>query len=180
MKPVRILIPLALILTILIPGPAIADEGSGPISLGLFTPIQIVGETKSVDALRLNLIYAKNADLTGIDLGLIGRNTGDVAGVAWNAVGVVDGNFTGWQDSWLASITRGNMQGLQVGAYTASGMGSSGVQLGLINTSDDFSGLQFGLVNVAESMRSGLQIGLVNIIKNKDSLKFFPLVNWKF
>ena len=131
-------------------------------------------------AFRLSLIYGKNASLTGLDLSLVGRNTGSVTGVAWAGASIVDGDFTGWQDTWLAAVTKGNMQGLQVGAYTKSGLGSTGVQLGLFNTSDDFSGLQFGLVNITQNMRSGLQIGLVNIIKSKEKLKFFPIVNWSF
>jgi len=72
------------------------------------------------------------------------------------------------------------MQGLQWALYTKSGVGSSGVQFGLLNTSDDFSGLQIGFVNITETMRSGLQIGLINIIKNKEKLKVFPIVNWRF
>jgi hypothetical protein len=118
--------------------------------------------------------------MTGLDLSLVGMNTGDVSGVSFTGVGIVDGSFTGWQSGWLAAITEGNMQGLQWAPYTASGPGSSGVQLGLLNMSDDFSGLQLGLVNITEVMRSGLQIGIVNIIKNKEKLKFFPIVNWLF
>jgi hypothetical protein len=152
----------------------------GPISLGLFTPVQIVEETESVTAFRFSLIYGKNVNMQGFDLSLVGMNTGDVSGVAFTAVGIVDGNFTGWQNSWLVAITEGNMQGLQWAAYTKSGLGSSGVQLGLLNMSDDFSGLQLGIVNITEVMRSGLQIGLVNIIKSKEKLKFFTLVNWSF
>lgn len=113
-------------------------------------------------------------------LQIVGQNTGSFTGVQWTAAGLVDGVFTGWQNSWLASVTKGNMQGLQVGAYTHSGTGSSGVQFGIFNTSDDFSGLQFGLVNITQVMRSGLQIGLINIIKSKEKLKLFPIVNWSF
>ena len=55
------------------------------------------------------------------------------------------------------------------------------MQLGVVNnTKGPFSGLMFGLINVAEHMTSGLQIGLVNVIRNKEKLKFFPLVNWRF
>ncbi len=162
---------------ILAPSLAFAD---GPINLSLFAPVQIVKEDQSVTAFRFSLIYGKNVDMTGFDLSLVGVNTGSVTGASFSGVGLVDGSFTGWQSSWLASITKGNMQGLQMGAYTKSGMGSSGVQFGLLNTSDDFSGLQFGIVNIAETMRSGLQIGIINIIKNKEKLKLFPLVNWKF
>jgi hypothetical protein len=157
--------------------PAAAD---GPINLSLFNPVQIVKEDQAVTAFRFSLIYGKNTDMTGVDLSLVGLNTGSFTGVQWAGVGLVEGDFTGWQNSWLASIAEGNMQGLQMGAYTKAGLGSSGVQLGLLNTADDFSGLQFGLVNITQTMRSGLQIGLVNIIQNKEKLKVFPLVNWRF
>jgi hypothetical protein len=85
--------------------------------------------------------------------------------VQLTAVGLVDGDFTGWQSGWLAGVAKGNMQGLQTGVYTHSGMGSTGVQIGFFNTSDSFS---------------GLQIGLVNIIRSKEKLTFFPIVNWSF
>jgi len=133
-----------------------------------------------VTAFRFSLIYGNNVNMTGFDLSLVGMNTGDFKGVAFAGVGIVDGDFTGWQNCWLASVTNGNMQGLQWAAYTKSGLGSSGVQLGLLNMSDDFSGLQLGLVNITEVMRSGLQIGLVNIIKSKEKLPFFPIANWSF
>lgn len=165
------------LLILVFPGLSHAD---GPISLGLFTPVQIVEETESVTAFRFSLIYGKNVNLKGLDLSLVGMNSGSVSGVSFTGVGIVDGDFTGWQWSWLAAITEGNMQGLQWAAYTKSGLGSSGVQLGLLNMSDDFSGLQVGLVNITEVMRSGLQIGFVNIIKSKEKLKFFPIVNWSF
>ena len=126
---------------VLVPAAASAD---GTVSLGVFTPVQMVSQTESVEAFRLSLLYGENVDMRGLDLSLIGMNTGNVAGVAFTGVGIVEGNFTGWQNGWLASITEGNMQGLQVGAYNSSGLGSSGVQWGLVNTSDDFSGLQFG------------------------------------
>ena len=166
----------ALLVATLAPGLALAD---GPINLALVPSIQIVNETESVTAFRLG-IWSRNADMTGLDWGIVSQSTGSVTGVQWQAVGLVDGDFTGWQGTWLAAVTEGNMQGLQVGAYTKSGMSSTGVQFGVVNTSDDFSGLQLGLVNITQTMRSGLQIGLINIINNKEKLKIFPIVNWKF
>jgi len=165
----------ALALTLL-PGLALAD---GPVNLALVPSIQIVNEAESVSVFRL-AIWGRNVNMTGFDWTIASQNTGSFTGVQWSALGMVDGDFTGWQGSWLAGITKGNMQGLQVGAYTHSGMGSSGVQFGIFNTTDDFSGLQLGIVNIAENMRSGLQIGLVNIIKSKAKLKLFPIVNWSF
>ena len=170
-------LPLIALITLLAPTLAMAD---GPINLSLFAPIQIVKEDQSVTAFRFSLIYGKNASMTGLDWSLVGVNTGDFLGWSATGVGMVDGSFTGFQNSVLAAITEGNMQGVQTGAYTKSGAGSSGVQFGIYNTASDFSGLQFGIVNVAEVMRSGLQIGLINIIKNKEKLKLFPFVNWRF
>ena len=166
----------ALALMITAPTAALAD---GPINLALVPSVQIVKEDQSVTAVRLS-IWSRNANMRGLDWGIVTQNTGSVTGVQWTAVGLVDGDFTGWQGGWLAGVANGNMQGLQTGAYTHSGAGSTGVQFGLFNTADDFSGLQFGLVNITEVMRSGLQIGLVNIINSKEKLKFFPFVNWSF
>ena len=173
----RAILSLAVLAAILTPGLAAAD---GPVNISLFAPVQIVKETESVTAFRLSLIYGKNVDMGGLDLSLVGQNTGSFTGISWVGFGMVEGNFTGWQGAWLAGIANGNMQGLQTGAYTHSGPGSTGLQWGLLNTSDDFSGLQVGFVNITERMRSGLQIGLLNIIKSKEKLKFFPVVNWSF
>ena len=173
---IKKMILVALASLTLVPGLALAD---GPINLALVPSVQIVNQEQSVTAVRLG-IWSKNASVSYFDWGIVSQSTGSVTGVQWQAVGLVDGDFTGWQGNFLASVTNGNMQGLQVGAYTHSGAGSSGLQWGLVNTADDFSGLQVGFVNITEVMRSGLQIGLINIIKSKEKLKFFPFVNWSF
>jgi hypothetical protein len=120
---IRATTALALLLSLLVPAAAQAD---GPISLGVVPPVQMVPEDQSVTALRISLLYGRHADLTGLDLSLIGRNTGDVRGVAFAGASLVDGDFTGWQNGWLAAVTRGNLQGLQWAVYNRSGSGSSG------------------------------------------------------
>ncbi len=124
------------------------------------------------------VVYGVNTDLTGLDLSLVGVNRGSVLGIQWAAVGLVEGDFTGWQ-AGIFHTTGGNFSGFQSGIYNGVATGT-GFQWGFINTADQFSGFQLGFVNITESMTSGLQIGLVNIINNKDKLKFFPIVNWKF
>ena len=84
-----------------------------------------------------------------------------------------------WQNGFV-TITGGPVNGLQSGGYNRSG-GGQGVQFGVVNmTTGEFSGLMLGFFNIAEQMSGGLQIGLINIIQNKEKLKVFPLVNWKF
>ena len=105
---------LALPCLIVVIAPAFARAES-PVNLALFSPVQITKETESVTAFRFSLIYGRNADLQGLDLSLVGRNTGSFTGISWTGAGMVDGDFTGAQLGWLASMTKGNMQGLQIG-----------------------------------------------------------------
>jgi len=166
-------------LAALVAGMAPVAAADSPVNLALFSPLQITREEDAVSAFRFSLVYGVNTGVTGVDLSLVGVNHGSGIGVSWHGAGLVDGDFTGWQTG-LVSITGGRLTGLQSSGFNRAG-GGQGVQLGLINMADgEFSGLMFGLVNVAEHMTSGLQIGLINIIENKDKMKFFPVVNWRF
>ena len=159
----------------ILPSLALAD---GPINLSLFNPIQILKEDQAVTAFRFSLVYGVNTDLTGLDIGLVALNSGSVSGFQWAGVGLVDGDFTGWQ-AGVFHTTGGSFTGLQTGVYNGVATGN-GLQWGLVNTATEFSGFQLGFVNITDTMTSGLQIGIINIIKNKEKLKFFPIVNWKF
>ena len=175
MKRVLATATVVLALGFILPSLAMAD---GPINLSLFNPIQIVKEDQAVTAFRFSLIYGVNTDLTGLDLGLVAVNKGSVTGFQWAGVGLVDGGFTGWQAGIFHTVG-GDFTGLQTGLYNGVATGN-GFQWGWVNTADTFSGFQLGFVNITETMTSGLQIGLINIIKNKEKLKFFPIVNWRF
>ena len=140
------------------------DSEYKPISLGLWTPVQIVNETKGIKGFRFSLIYGKNAALKGIDIGLVNMTTGSVEGVQWGGVGVAGGDFTGVQINVVANVTKGTM---------------TGVQAGFVNVVGHGHGLMLGFVNQAQTMK-GLQIGLINIIKQDGFMPFFPIVNWSF
>ncbi|MBU1881739.1 hypothetical protein KKA08_06860 [bacterium] len=94
------------------------QAGDKPIQISLVNPIQIFPDTDSVTGVRLNLIYGKNADLTGIDVGIANHLTGSMGGIQWGLVGIVDGDFVGWQDNWI-NLTKGKFQGLQTGLYSS-------------------------------------------------------------
>lgn len=162
----------------------------------LFHPIQIHDENTDIKGVRLNLFYAVNNDVTGIDLGFLGlgKAQGNQTGISWNFIGsIVEGDFVGWQSGiytdvggsftglkgGFVNIQRGSMVGWQAGAITLAHSDFTGLQTGIFNRAVDMKGLQLGLVNYAENLH-GLQIGLANINASGDPLYFFPFVNFSF
>jgi len=145
-----------------------------PIQVSLFNPVQIFPEGTSVSGVRLNMIYGKNANMTGLDYGLVNHVTGD--GFAWQlgGLGYVEKDFTGWQDN-VINVTMGEVNGVQSGAYNTGGA-VHGVQFGFVNNATSMRGLQLGLLNMTETMH-GLQIGVGNVIR-KGKMPFLPIVNW--
>lgn len=135
-----------------------------PIQIALITPVQLVPEDSDIIGIRLNLIYGRNTSVTGLDVGFVNHTTkGMSKGGQFGIVGIVDSDFTGWQDNTF-NITKGNHIGVQVGFF---------------NSANQMEGFQFGIVNYAVIMK-GLQIGLVNIIKQGGTFPVFPIVNWSF
>ncbi len=135
-----------------------------PIQISLINPIQIFPEKTHILGLRLNLLYGKNASVTGLDVGLVNHMTkGQSGGVQFGFLGIVESDFTGWQDNTI-NITKKKFVGLQAG---------------IVNSARYMNGIQFGLVNYAENMK-GLQIGLINIIRRGGAFPVFPIINWSF
>lgn len=160
-----------------------AARAQAPFQLAFFPPAQLVPEDQAVSGVRLSL-YGRNAAMSGFDLGVVTHTTGNASALQVAAVNLVEGDFLGAQLGWglggaLANITRGHMQGAQVGLYNGAGTGE-GVQFGFINhTEGRMQGFQLSFVNIADDMY-GLQVGLVNIIRSKERFPVLPLVNWKF
>lgn len=155
------------LLAALLAAPAIssaADSGGSPISLGLFTPVQIVPEAQGVSGFRFSLFYGNNAFVNGFDLGLVNMTSRGLEGVQWGLVGIVHGDASGWQGNMAANITNGSFTGLQWGIY---------------NQANHVKGLQLGLVNNTVTME-GIQIGLINIIQKGGMLPVFPIFNFSF
>ena len=161
---------------ILITSSALAQEK--PIQLSLFNPIQLVPEDQGVSAIRLNLIYTKNASMTGFDMGLVNRTTGDGLGVMWAGVALTDGNFTGWKGAFVG-VVGGDFMGWQEGLVNIVDGRLKGLQTGLYNSTGHCNGLQVALINTTDTME-GIQIGLLNFIKTGGAFRFFPIVNWSF
>lgn len=168
----------ALLAMLLPPFARPAAAQSKPIQLSLVTPVQIVPEDEAVGGFRFNLLYGRNAAMTGFDLGLVNHTRpGDVVGVQFGIVGLSDGGMTGWQANWV-NVTKEAMKGVQTGLVNLEGDGE-GLQWAAVNVAEYHNGLQLALVNYARTLH-GIQVGLVNIIKEGGAFPFFPIVNWSF
>lgn len=143
---------------------SISRSQENPIQLSLINPIQIIPESQSISGFRFNLLYGKNVDVKGFDLGLVNQSTGIQKGVQWGLVNLTDGGATGWQ-SGFANITKGMSVGLQTGAVNYH--------------QGHFNGLQISVVNYAATLK-GLQLGLINIIGEGGFLPVFILFNFCF
>jgi len=159
----RLILP-ALAVVLLLASLSGTAKADNPVQLSLFDPIQLVKNTDNVNGIRLNLIYSKNANVSGFDFAFIfNHTTGHQLGFQMAMVGKVEGNFTGAQ--WtLAGLVDGKMTGMQWAFYNSAGQ---------------MSGLQLGLVNTCKTAY-GLQLGLINIIEKGGFMPFFPIFNFAF
>ena len=206
MKPIRLVLLLTT-LAVNLPSRLLAD---GPIQLALWPPnLQLINQEESIHGLRLN-IYGRNANVSGVDLGLVHETSGEFKGVAFGIVSLVDGGLHGVQWTWfysraggdsvgwqsaLVARADGGFRGLQTSALNMNEGDTSGIQIAWIYnyTATHITGAQIGLVNRATTV-NGLQLGLVNLteqmdglqlglwnqIDAKESLTILPFVNWKF
>jgi hypothetical protein len=149
-----------------------------PFQVAIFSPLQLREEGVGIVGLRVNILYGKNVTVKGVDIGLVNHCTGGQSlGLQYGLIGLVEGDFQGWQDNFIA-ISKGSFTGLQSGLYNEVGAGL-GIQMGFINKAGDMTGFQLGLINLTENMH-GLQVGFVNVIQRKEQLPVLPIINWRF
>ena len=157
-----------------------AAATSTPVQLALWHPIQIFGEGVSVTGLRFSLISGANRDVKGLDLsGIVALTRGNQIGHQVSLYNGVDGDMSGWQVGVLANDVDGGVRGLQTaGAYNRAGE-AVGFQLAAaLNRTKRMRGLQISLVNWTDEL-DGVQIGLLNINRN-GPIPFLPLFNFGF
>jgi hypothetical protein len=134
-----------------------------PVQLALWDPIQVFGEGWSVAGLRLSLISGANHDVTGLDL----------LGIA----SLTRGDQTGLQIGLYEEV-EGDLAGWQLAAFAADVDGRArGLQTAaLYNHAGEGTGVQLsGALNRTERMR-GLQISLVNWTEDLEGVQI-GLVN---
>ncbi len=136
-------------------------------------------DTEDIDVvgLRLNLPSGQCEQVSGLDIGLIGRST-YFSGIQINLLrNDVKDTLQGWQIGGYNSAGLSDMLGVQTGLWNESKT-MYGFQVGLVNLADYVKGFQVGLVNRAEGMH-GYQVGLINIIRDSN-VPFCPLLNIGF
>ena len=128
-----------------------------------------------VVGLRLNLFSGQCEQVTGMDIGFIGRSQ-YYNGIQINLLrNDVKDTLQGWQIGGYNSVGVGDAFGLQTGLWNEANT-MHGLQVGLVNLADYSKGLQVGIINRVEGM-CGYQVGLINIIRDS-RVPFMPLINF--
>jgi hypothetical protein len=134
-------------------------------------------ENVDVVGLRLNLPSGRCEQVTGIDIGFIGRSQ-YYNGLQLNLLrNDVTDQLAGWQIGCYNSAGAADMVGIQTGLWNES-QTVYGFQVGLVNLADYAKGFQVGIVNRVEGMH-GYQIGLINVMRD-GRVPFCPFINIGF
>lgn len=180
-----------------------AHAAVSPLGISIVDPVQFPPSDFDIMGARASLVYGKNRDVTGIDLGVVGN--------------VTTGNFKGSAISGLFNSTKGqstilgvqlaglgnfnsekvSVYGIQAALLTNYNSAESsvvglqfsvanispnttvnGFQVGIYNKARHVRGLQIGLINMTQNL-TGIQIGLLNFYQ-EGFFKVAPILNIGF
>ena len=150
-----------------------------PVGFSLAAPLQFPRIVDSVRGFRYNIFMALNRDMAGLDLGLVGINTGWVQGLQINAFNWANESVDALQIGTLANVTLDDVRAFQIGTFNIVRGDFAGLQLGLVNVEDEFAGFQVGgLLNWNSADSFGAQFGVGNA--NVENFTGFSCgaVNW--
>lgn len=180
-----------------------AQAAFSPISLSILPPVQFPAEDFNITGLRLSVLWGRQRDIYGLDLGVIGNMTNQTfVGTAVSGLFNINRGMTtilGAQVAGGANISKQktNIFGVQLAlglnsleaASSVTGLQLAmanlsphtniyGVQAGIYNVADQVYGFQIGLVNVVNNLH-GLQIGLLNF-HHQGLFSVSPVINFGF
>jgi hypothetical protein len=111
------------------------------------------------------LVNITSNNLYGIQQSFLANiNKNDMKGGQLTVLFNYNGNDANGFQASVCNITRGQMNGLQIGGFNYANE-QRWVQIGLINWDGNAHGMQIGLVNYADQ-NDGFPIGLVSIVRN--------------
>mgnify|MGYP006288990315 CR=1 FL=1 len=178
--------------------PSAAMAGWSPLQVAVWHPAQLVPDDWDVYGLRMNLLYGKNKNVWGLDLGAANTTEKKVRGIQ---AGLINGpgNLGGISLGGINSTRRVN--GCQAGVFSVAEERVNGIQLSALfnnspvvrglqlhagifgNFSDDVMGAQIGAglptFNQAETVR-GLQISAIGANNANQSMKGFQFAIYNF
>jgi len=173
-----------------------AKKRPSPVGLALLEQAQYPQPNIDILGMRLSIIYGRNANVQGLDIGAFGSGVeGNLFGLqtsgVLNDIGTSSGSmqiagivnvcaedFYGCQISGIANSTAQSLYGGQVSVFNMT-QTMYGTQIGVISKCSETQGLQIGLINIAERANGLVQIGLINVIKSNKN-QFFPIINLGF
>lgn len=120
--------------------PAMAEGWWSPLQVSIWHPAQMVPDDWNIYGLRLNLLYGKNKNVWGFDLGFANTTENKVRGIQ---AGLINGpgDFGGIGLGGINSTRRVN--GLQGGVFSVAEERLNGIQLSVVfNESPVVRGLQ--------------------------------------
>ncbi|HVK60474.1 MAG TPA: hypothetical protein VM432_02940 [Bdellovibrionales bacterium] len=183
--------------------PAKAHAAVSPVSVTILPPVMFPPNDFTITGLRMSLLYGKQRNIYGLDLGVLGNITEqDFTGIGISGLFNATTGTTNIIGLQLAGLTNINTSKTRVyGLQLALGMNYNGAdtevngiqfslanhgphtkiygaQLGIYNKAQDVYGFQIGLVNVADSLH-GIQIGLLNF-HHKGTFAVSPIINMGF
>ena len=146
-------------------------------------------ESQDVSGVRLNILYGKTTNVTGLDLSLFALGESDnFKGLHLGILcaNKVNNSFTG-VSLGLANLHSGSSTGVLFGLVNMSN-DVNGVQLGAINYSTGTTLVDFGVINISQGATfqmglfnmtndlTGVQLGLINMAKT-GFFPIFPFIN---
>lgn len=166
-----------------------------PIGLCLTDLAEFPAAETDIMGGRLCLIYGRHANVSGLDLGVIGcsvdgslfglqissvlnnvgsaNGAGQLAGIANNCAE----DFCGFQVAGVANNVHGGIYGAQIGSFNMA-KEMNGVQIGVFNKAEKAVGIQISVINWAREMK-GIQLGVINVIE-QSPVPYMPILNMCF
>ena len=134
-----------------------------PLGIGIAAPLQLPFMSSDIWGLRLGGAFAYNADMFGIDGGVVEVSSGSVAGIQGAAFTWTLEDVYGIQSAGLANVVKGSFYGIECSPVNVVWGEFWGIQAGAVNFDGFVAGLQVGATvnwNISDSY--GAQFSVAN------------------
>ena len=133
-----------------------------PLGVGVAAPLQLPFTDSDVYGLRFGGVFGWNADMLGVDAGIVSLETGRMAGIQGAAFTWTGDSVYGIQAAPIANVVDGNAFGLQVASVNADWGDVWGLQIGIVDYCNSFHGWQIAGLNWNNTPSHGWQIAVAN------------------